>query len=899
MAEKAEQHIGLRPAPEALLAAAHSEGRGHLKIFLGAAPGVGKTYAMLEEARRRKADGVDVVVGLVETHGRAETLAMAEGLEMVPRQSIFYRGHALEEFDLDASLRRKPGLILVDELAHTNISGSRHPKRYQDVQELLAAGIDVYTTLNVQHLESLNDVVAKITRVRVRETLPDEILELADEIELVDLTPQELIKRLREGKVYVEGQAQRAVAHFFQPGNITALRELALRRVAERVDEQMVDYMRQHAIIGPWPAGERLLACVGPDADATAVVRAARRLADQLHAPWTAVYIEMPGHYRLDQDARNRIAEALRLAEQLDGEATTLPARDLVGELLAYARSRNVTQIVIGRRPTSWLRRLMGRSLVESLIRHSGAIPVHIVPLEGRPSRLPTTALPSVGRWPAYAWSAAYVSAAVAASAGLEHLMVLPSPQPFFFVAVLLAAIRHGLVASVFASLLSFFAYNFFFIEPRYTFSVAQPHEIVGLFLFLSAAILVSGLAARARDQALDIRRRMRSQAALYNFSRKLTDTIGIDDLLWACCYHIAATVRGHVVVLLPEKEDLQVAGSYPPEDRLDSGDRTAARWAFEKGEPAGHDTGTLPNLLWHFEPLKTSRGIVGVVGVRGEEQPLTLDPEGKRLLASLIDQTAIAVERSQLDTEMAEARVLASTEKLRHALLSSISHDLRTPLSSILGATTSLKNYWGDFDAVTRNDLLSTIQEETERLNRFVGNLLDMTRLEVGLLAPNRDWVAVDDLLSSAARRVRRQIGTRALEIEVAPDLPLLRLDFVLMEQVLVNLLDNAVKYSTPGSAIALLADRHGENIRIRVTDRGRGIPPADFERVFDKFYRISHGDRQMAGTGLGLAVCRGIVEAHGGTIMATSPGPGGVGTVMVVELPAERQPPAPEPPP
>ena len=887
----------LRPSPDALLAAAEREGRGRLKIFLGAAPGVGKTYAMLEAAHRLKKEGIDVVIGVIETHGRSETEALVAGLEILVRRSQDYRGQRLSEFDLDAALARRPRLILIDELAHSNLPGTRHPKRYQDVEELLGAGIDVYTTLNVQHLESLNDLVAKITRVRVRETLPDEILERADEIELVDLTPQDLLKRLAEGKVYVEGQAQRAVAHFFQPGNITALRELALRRVAERVDEQMLDYMRQHAIVSPWAAGERLLACVGPDADAVAVVRATRRLADQLHAPWTAVYVEMPGHFRLGQTARDRIAEALRLAEQLGGEAVTLPARDLVEDLMRYARDRHITQIVLGRRRSSWLRRLLGRSLVEALLRQSGDIAVHVVPL-GDSARKGSSqfSLPELSL-AAYSWTMGYVAGAVLLGRLTGWLITLPSPAPFFLIAVVLTAVRHGLLPSIFASALSFAAYNFFFIAPLYTFTVAEGHEIISLGLFLVAAILVSGIAARARDQAEDARRRMKIQGALYDFSRKLATTVGIDDLLWACCYQVATSVQGQAIVLLPEKsgdkDELRIAGAYPPEDDLDPADWTAARWTFAHGEAAGHGSSTLPTRIWRFEPMKTSRGLVGVVGFRGAQDPVELDPSAARVVAALIDQSAVAIERSQFEGEIAEARVLAASEKLRHALLSSISHDLRTPLATIIGAISSLKLEGQSLNAAARVDLIDTAEEEALRLNRFVGNLLDMTRLEAGMLAPKRDWVAANDLLASAAVRAKRALGARSLTIEAAADLPLLRVDFVLMEQVLFNLLDNAAKYSPETSGVHLSARRNGAALVIEVTDHGRGIPLTDLTRVFDKFHRIEAGDRQTAGTGLGLAVCKGIVEAHGGVIRALSPGPSGDGTVIEILLPIEAAPP------
>jgi two-component system sensor histidine kinase KdpD len=535
---------------------------------------------------------------------------------------------------------------------------------------------------------------------------------------------------------------------------------------------------------------------------------------------------------------------------------------------------------------------VLGRSLVEALLRQSGDISVHVVPLAGTRTMWSLDRFMPPLEWRRYGWSALYVAIAAAAGVVFEQIMAFPSPQPFFFIAVLLAAVGHGFAASILASLLSFGAYNWFFIDPRYTFSIAQPHEIVALILFLFAAVLVSGLAARSRDQAEDARRRMRTQAALYDFSRKLATITLLDDILWATAFQLASAVRGKAVILLPEGDDLGLAGSYPPGEELDTGDITAARWAWQHGETAGHGSSTLPTRPWRFEPMTTSRGTIGVVGLSSDEGRLELDPDTARAVAALTDQSAVAFERSRLANEMAEARIVAATEKLRHALLSSISHDLRTPLAAIIGAVTSLKSFGDRYDANTRTDLLLTIEEEAQRLNGFVANLLDMTRLEAGMLAPKRDWVAVDDLMASAVQRARRHIGRHPISIKPHSELPLCRLDFVLFEQVLFNLIDNAAKYSPVGSPIELEARQDAGQVLIEVSDHGSGIPARDLERVFDKFYRIGVTDRRPAGTGLGLAICKGIVEAHGGTIRAISPGPAGDGTVIAVRLPVAAAP-------
>ncbi|WP_207483847.1 sensor histidine kinase [Arenibaculum pallidiluteum] len=884
-----------RPSPDALLEAASREGRGHLKVFLGAAPGVGKTYAMLEAARERRRDGSDVVAAVVETHGRSETAALLQGLETLPPRVLEHRGRTFEEMDLDAVLARRPDLVLVDELAHTNVPGSRHPKRWQDVEEILAAGIDVYSTLNVQHLESLNDVVERITGVRVRETLPDDALQRADEIELIDLPPQDLLRRLREGKIYLPEQARRAAEHFFSPGNLTALRELALRSAADRVDAQMLTYMRSHAIRGPWPARERIMACLGDDRTALRIVRTARRAAERRQAPWLAVYVETHRHHTLPEAAKDRIAEALRLAEQLGGEATVVHGEDVAAELLDLARARNVSQIVVGHVPKfrplfpwpfSWLR---GRSTARALLERAAGIDVLVVTGEedgqtAWPARRPRPAASPA--WRGYATAVAACAVATAIGHVLDRYLALPDISLVYLLAVLPVAVRHGLRPSIFASLLGFLGLNFFFTEPLYTFAVSDSGNVLTIVFFLVVAVVTSNLAARVRAQVEATRSSARRTAALYDFSRKVASAATRDDVLWAIVHHVAAVARGRSLVLLPREGGLAVEAGYPPEDRIDDKSMAAAEWAWAHEEPAGRGSATLPSSDWLFRPLRTGRGAIGVLGIRTEGTAAILPPEEERLLAALADQAALAIERTTLVSDVERARIATERERLRAALLSSLSHDLRTPLVSILGAASSLTTLGATLDEDSRHELARTIQDEAERLNRFVQNLLDMTRLGSGALRPRTDWVDLREVVGSALERAAKLPGPRRVRLDIDPALPLLRLDPVLMEQVLFNLLDNARKYAPPETPVTVWARLRGDNAVLEVCDQGPGIPPEARESVFDMFYRVNAGDSRTAGTGLGLAICRGIVEAHGGSISA-QPGLHGTGTCIVVTLP------------
>ncbi len=881
MAEETRNGAEKRPSPEALLAEAGQEGRGRLKIFLGAAPGVGKTYEMLASARRRKRDGVDVVVGVVETHGRRETAALLAGLEVLPRRSVPYRGRELDEMDLDALLKRRPALALVDELAHENAPGSRHPKRWMDVEELLVSGIDVWTTMNVQHVESLNDVVAQITRVRVRETVPDSVLGQA-EIELIDLTPDELRQRLHEGKVYVPEAASRALEHYFSHGNLTALRELALRRTAERVDDQMVQYMRAHGFAGPWAAGERLLACVHGGEGAAELVRHAKRLADRLKAPWTAIHIQTAADRRASEAASDRVADTLRLAERLGGEVLVVPGERVADELLAWARANNVTQIVIGSVRRSGWREWLEGSLPRDLIRGAADIVVVVLPEGGEtapPKRVRAraaeprpTPLPYLG--------AAALVALVAGVGWLLQQLFEPSNVALVFVTpVLVAALAWGLGPALAAAALSVLAYNFFFTDPLYTFRISDPENVAGLVLFSIVAVLASGLAARTRAQTLTARQEATRTAALYAFAKKLAGIAAIDDLLWAAAHQVAVMLKVEVVFLLPEDGRLGVQAAYPPEDRLDENDLAAAEWCWRNDTPAGRGSDNLPGAPRLFLPLRTGRGKLGVVGIhKGIAGPL-LTPGERRLLDALLDLTALAVDRVQLAGDVDAARLLAETERLRTALLNSLGHDLKTPLASILGAVTALRGSGGLYGETARDEMLANAQEEAERLARFVDNLLDMTRLEAGAVGPRREPVDVCDAVGAALRRTGRLLAEHEVVTDMAADLPLVRLDFVLLEQVLVNLLENAARYAPKHSAVEVAARIEGDALVLEVRDRGPGIAPSEAERVFDRFYR-SPDAPPGKGVGLGLAVARGFVEAMDGSVVAVAR-PGG-GTVF-----------------
>ncbi|MCJ2064072.1 sensor histidine kinase KdpD [Methylobacterium sp. J-088] len=868
-----------RPSPDALLEAARREERtcGRLKVFLGAAPGVGKTYEMLTIGRARLKAGTDVVIGVVETHGRAETEALVDGFETIPRRPVPYHGAVLQEMDLDALLTRRPALALVDELAHTNAPGSRHPKRYQDVEELLDAGIDVLTTLNIQHVESLNDVVASITRIRVRETVPDGVLDRADDIEVVDLNPDDLIQRLKDGKVYVPTNAERALKHYFSRGNLTALRELALRRTADRVDDELLGHMRANAIAGPWAAGERVLVCVNEDASSSGLVRYAKRLADRLHAPWTALVIEGARAASLREAERDRIAEALRLADRLGGDAVTLPGgRRIADDALDYARSANVNHIIVGKANRSWLFELINGSVVHDLVRLSGNISIHVVrgesvPDERQPRRAITVAPPRSGfDIRPYGIAMAAIAAGLGAAILAQPYAGIENADLFLLTAVVAVAVRWGLGPALAAVVAASLAYNFFFLPPVYTLTIADPTNVAAFLLFTLVAVLVSNLAARARRVAVVSQGRARATERLFGFSRKLATCGTLDDVLWATCAQVAAMLKVRVVLLLPDGKAVTVRAGYPPEDMLEAADVAAAQWAFDNDRPAGRGADTLPGAKRLFLPMRTGRGTIGVIGLDADGTGPILTPEARRLLDALADMGALAIERVRLVEDLDRAERAAETDRLRQALLTSISHDLRTPLASVLGAASTLRDLDAALAPDAKAELLGTIIEEAERLNRFIANLLDMTRLEAGAVAPNLSAQDIGETVDTALRRTQKVLAKHHIVVDVAPDLPTLALDPVLFEQVLVNLLDNAAKYAPEGSTVTLRAVREGSAVHLTVLDEGDGLPETDTERVFDKFYRARKGDRVRAGTGLGLAIARGFVEAMGGTVTA-----------------------------
>ena len=870
-----------RPNPEILLEEAKREGRGRLKIFLGAAPGVGKTYEMLTQGRRRRMEGADVVIGVVETHGRVETEALLRGLEILPKKRTLYKGRVLAEMDLDALLQRRPKLALVDELAHTNAEGSRHPKRYQDVEELLAAGIDVYTTVNIQHIDSLNDIVAQITRIRVRETVPDSVLDEADEIELVDTTADDLLERLKEGKVYVKEQAERALKHFFQPGNLSALRELALRRAAQHVDREMVEYMQAHAIGGPWPAGEKLLCCINEHPSAAELVRRGRRLADNLRAPLIVLYIEGSRHLHLSEPQKDRIADTLRLAERLGAETIVQPGRDIADTILELAKAKNVTHILIGKSERSRWFELLHGSVARDLMNRSGPISVTAVLAQGKPvaPKNVTTAVPaSETDFRPYAISVIASTLTVLVGMVLREVsnQALASISMVFLVPVMISAVSFGLRPALFTAFLSLIAYNFFFLPPLYTLTIADPNNWLSFSVLLFVAVFAANLAARVRGQADLAGRRAGIANELYKFTGKLAAIARLDDILWAASVQIASMLKTNVVILLPEKttRQLQIRGAFPPDDELSVDDLAAATWCWERSMAAGRNAETLPGAKRLFLPMRTGTGTIGVIGLQRELEKGLFTPEERRLLDSLNDQTALAVERAQLAEQIDEARVIAQADKLRVAMLTSLSHDLRTPLASILGAATTLLSNLGLYDLSKTKDMLQVVREEAERLDRFVGNLLDMSRLEAGALGTKTEAVDISDVLSAAVVRLSRRITDHQVIEDISDEIPFASADPLLLEQALINILDNAIKYSPAGSAILARARVQGGMIILTIEDEGPGIPESELPHIFDKFYRSRKADAGIAGTGLGLSVAKGFVEAFGGTLTARNRG-------------------------
>lgn len=991
-----------RPSPEALLGEATRAERTRLRIFVGAAPGVGKTYAMLEAARERKREGVDVVIGVVETHGRKETEALLEGLEIVPRRKLEYRGQTLHEMDLDAILQRRPQIVIVDELAHTNAPGSRHPKRYSDVEELLDAGIEVYSTVNIQHLESLNDVVAQITGVRVRETVPDVVFERADEIKLIDLPPEDLIKRLHEGKVYVPAAAQRAIENYFKPGNLTALRELALRHAAERVDDEVQRYMQAHAIRGVWAVSERIMVCVSEGPFAERLVRAARRMAARRRADWIAVFVEPASFQKHSTEERERVAKALRLAERLGGETVTIPGRDVASALVAYAQQRNVTELILGKPLHPWWRELWQRSPIDEIIRRSGDIEVRVISGEREVTKSAKAAKPAAP--PAVALRGYLVaSALVAVSAGvawlMQHFLRLPDVSMVFLTGVLFAAVWGGLGPSLAASAISLFVYDFFFVEPVFTLTVTKPHDLVLMSVFLIVAVLVSHLTARARDEAEAARLREERTALLYAFSRQIAGATGIEDLLPVVADRIGESLDADVVILLPDHEGMVQRISRPHDVALSQAEMGAVSWVRQHQEAAGPGTDTLPGGDWIFEPLDTAHGVVGVLGVRlrsSDERSLPL--ERRQLLEALARQAAIAIDRTRIDVVLDEKAkteavmeaiedglivldpdgvvmhvnevacailetdreqvlgrrfedlasrhphylrvreavrefelhpeserdrveialflrgrdhffVLRPTsyrtrdgqpaglilalqdvtyfrdqEARREHLVATLSHELGTPITSLRMALELLGRASDRLDEEQR-DLVEAANEDVLRLQEVSRQFLDLARSRATAIALERDSIEVRTVVDRVVRIFATQAKDKGVTIDVdAGSVGAVLGDEIKLTWALSNLLANALRYTPSGGRITIQATAEDGEVALSVADTGPGIPPEQQERVFERFAQSARGG-DIGGAGLGLAIVRDIVQAHGGRILLQSTP--GTGTRFTLQLP------------
>ncbi|WHZ28219.1 MAG: Osmosensitive K+ channel histidine kinase KdpD [Nitrospira sp.] len=882
-----------RPDPDALLKRVQADEarrvEGKLKIFFGANPGVGKTYAMLEAAHQQRHDGVDIVIGVVETHGRVETQALVNGLEVVPRRAVEYRGTALQEFDLDAALARCPTIILIDELAHSNAPGLRHAKRWQDVLELLKAGITVYTTVNVQHLESLNDVVAQITGVRVRETVPDSVLERADDVELIDLPPDDLLQRLKDGKVYVPEQIRDAIQNFFSKGNLIALRELALRRTAERVDQQMEVYRRDHAVVRTWPAAETIMVCVNMKSRGPRLIRAARQMAADLHAKWIAVYVQLPRHLGLSQSERDRLLHTLRLAEQLGAETVTLTGENVAQEILSYARSRNATKIIVGKPLRSLWKEWLFGSVVSDLVHQSGEIDIYVITGaagEGQP--LVRRTLRSTGDSSGYAYAFAGVLIATAVDWLMFPYFATANLIMMYLIAVVAVAIGWGRGPSVAASVLSVATFDFFFAPPYFSFAVSDIQYLLTFGVMLAVALVISNFAVRLQRQAELARYRERRTGVLYAMSRDLATHRGTGMLAQLAVKHLRDAFDAQVAVFLADADKrVQLQRGELLFFELDPKEAGVAQWVFDHNERAGLGTDTLPGASALYLPLVGSSGAIGVVAVRPQDPGLLLDPEQLHLLESLVNQVALAIERTRLSDEAQQAHVRAKTERMRNAVLSSVSHDLRTPLATISGAASSLAE--DELNAADRKDLARSICREADRLDRLLKNLLDMMRIEAGAVQLSREWHPIDEVVGAALARLEGRLRNHTVNTSFPADLPLIFVDGVLLEQVVINLVENAVKYTPPGSTIDLSASAGDHQVIVEVADRGVGIPSGEESRIFDKFYRGKTA--REGGVGLGLTICRGIVEAHGGRIWAENRSGGGAIFRFTIPLP-EKQP-------
>lgn len=895
----------MRPNPDTLLAQMQAEetkaARGRLTIFFGAAPGVGKTYAMLEEARKRTAEGADVVIGYAEPHIRPDTEALLLGLEIQRYKFMEYKGVTLKEFDIDAILARKPAIVCVDELAHTNAPGMRHPKRYQDVFELLDAGISVYTTLNVQHLESVNDVVERISGIKVRETLPDWVLERADEVHLIDLPPEKLIERMQEGKIYRQHSVDHITKQFFNAGNLSALRELALRRTADRVDAQMSAYQRQQGSVNLWPAAERLLVCVGPSPFSIQLIRATRRMAAALKTQWFAVYVETPQAVHLSADARERVTQALRLAENLGGQAITLAGNRAAEEILSFARSKNIARIITGKPQQPRWREWLRHSMVDDMIRLSGPIDILVMRDEK-----PVTTVSSMSLRPrkmdraSYGLAVGVVSATTAAGWFLYHIVGGESRFSnanvlmLDLLGVLFIALRLGRGPALLASILAVVAFDITVVPPYYSLAVSDTQYLITFVAMLATALIISTLTGRLQQQSQAARLRERRTAALLELARDLAANQDKQKLLDTSASHIAGVFDCRAAILLPNDQnrlaDATTTIDMPIQDEKE---RSVAQWVFEHNQSAGCTTETLPSAQGLYVPLRSGDAQIGVLALTGTNLSALADPDRLRLLEAFANVTAVALQRAQLAETAQRAWARVESESIRNTLLSGVSHDLRTPLAAITGSVSTLLESGAAIDSSGQHELLENIADESERMERLITNLLDMTRLEAGRVEIQPEPYPLAEVISSVLGRLRKRLAGRRVDTHLPADLPLVQADGTLLEQVFMNLIDNALQYTPAESPIDILAQPAGTFIKIIVSDRGPGLPVEDPNRVFQKFYREQNAANHR-GVGLGLTICKQIVELHHGTIRAENLPQGGAS--FIITLPMATVPALPE---
>lgn len=885
-----------RPNPDQLLVQVQSEEaqakRGQLKIFFGYAAGVGKTYAMLQAARQAVRQGREVVVGYLEPHARPETQALAEGLEVLPAREVEYKGVLLCEFNLDAALARHPEVLLVDELAHVNAEGCRHEKRWQDVEELRAAGIHVWTTLNVQHIESLNDVIGQITGILVRETIPDQVFDSADELELIDVTPEELLTRLSAGKIYVPAQAQRAVQSFFQKSNLTALRELSLRQTARRIHTDVESARLERLSIRPWATVDRLMVCVGPSPTTARVIRTAKRMAAALDAPWLAVCVELPGSPSGGRGSEH-IAQHFRLAERLGAETVTLSGSKVTDTLLEYARSRNVTKILIGKTNQPRWRRLMFGTVIDEMLEQSGEIDIYVIQgeEEKRESHTNARSLHRTSKLP-FLYATAGIAVAGCLAGLLQFLKVADTEANtvmIFLAAVAWVAFRYGRQPAIAASGMAVLLFDYFFVPPLYTFAAADAQYVVTFSVMLVIGLIISTLASRLRAQVESTGQRERRTLALYELGKQLSSLYGQVFLCHAAAERLSEIFEGEVAIYLRDAAgSVELVSDSETFIAGHSVSLAVAQWVIDHGQTAGAGTDTLPNAAALFIPLMRSHCTLGTIAVRTAEMGRLLEPNSRRLLDACANQLTLALERDQMAVDAAEARIQAESEQVRSSLLSSVSHDLKTPLAVIAGASSSLLRD-SKFDETTRSQLLETISEEASRLNRLLENLLQMSRFEAGAANPSRQWHVLEELIGSALHRTQGELKQHKITIQLPSNLPLIFADGLLLEQVFVNLLENVARHTPAETQVAIHTAVDGTDLRIALSDDGPGFPAGMKERIFEKFFRASTIADDGRGSGLGLAICRAILKAHGGQITAHRR-PGG-GAEFVIRFPLSKE--------